>query len=349
MNFNEKFDEAMLRIDLLLNNDYTPKNIKKYIEAFKLENSIEARNKRKIGESFLNQSINSSYILDDKRQRQTIMNEIRETQNRFNGTRSRNIINRPNSKTLMNQDEELLYNSNTIGKKIRIFSPINSHKDINNNLFMSSNLDSNEYSKLLTKLNIDKIEQRNKQRTMELDVNNLNNINNIDLKKKRLFSSNGITQRDKIENLNYKQKILSESNYKFKSSSLKPKQKPIQTYERKKENRYNIDIRTPLEVRPDYLHQKDKLFPNRKKIYKKEINSNSKDKYYNHLNELQYKADDYDIQAKREAHLLKLRNKYDLEGTNKVSNLLYDSISTKFALLNQIQRDINSTNRKQFK
>ncbi len=343
MNFNEKFDEAMLRIDLLLNNDYTPKNIKKYIEAFKLENSIEARNKKRIGESILNQSINSSYILDDKRQRQTIMNEIRETQNRFNGTRSRNIINRPNSKTLMNQDEELLYNSNTIGKKIRIFSPINSHKDINNNLFMSSNLDSNEYSKLLTKLNIDKIEQRNKQRTMELDVNNLNNINNIDLKKKRLFSSNGITQRDKIENLNYKQKILSESNYKFKSSSLKPKQKPIQTYERKKENRYNIDIRTPLSVRPNYLRQK-KINLNKNKLYENSYRVNSSSPFNSRLNDLRYQTNNYNINNNIEGQINKMKNNINFE--NDISDLLNNSITSKYALLNKIQRDIDINNKK---
>ena len=343
MNFNEKFDEAMLRIDLLLNNDYTPKNIKKYIEAFKLENSIEARNKKRIGESILNQSINSSYILDDKRQRQTIMNEIRETQNRFNGTRSRNIINRPNSKTLMNQDEELLYNSNTIGKKIRIFSPINSHKDINNNLFMSSNLDSNEYSKLLTKLNIDKIEQRNKQRTMELDVNNLNNINNIDLKKKRLFSSNGITQRDKIENFNYKQKILSESNYKFKSSSLKPKQKPIQTYERKKENRYNIDVRTPLSVRPNYLRQK-KINLNKNKLYENSYRVNSSSPFNSRLNDLRYQTNNYNINNNIEGQINKMKNNINFE--NDISDLLNNSITSKYALLNKIQRDIDINNKK---
>jgi len=225
MNFDQKFDEAMSRIDLILNKDYIPKNIKKYIEAYKLENAIEVRNKKRIGETILNQSINNSYFLDDKRQRQTIMKEIRETQNRFNGTRSRNIFISPNSKRIINQDDTLLYNSNNFGKKIRVFSPINSHEEINNNLLYSSNLDKNEYSKLLTKFNIEKIEQRNKQRTMELDVNNLNNINNIDLKNQKLFSSNEITPKDKLGSIKYKQMLLSESNYKFRNYSSRPKKK----------------------------------------------------------------------------------------------------------------------------
>ena len=343
MNFNEKFDEAMLRIDLLLNNDYTPKNIKKYIEAFKLENSIEARNKKRIGESILNQSINNSYILDDKRQRQTIMNEIRETQNRFNGTRSRNIINRPNSKTLMNQDEDLLYNSNTIGKKIRIFSPINSNKDINNNLFMSSNLDSNEYSKLLTKLNIDKIEQRNKQRTMELDVNNLNNINNIDLKNQKLFSSNEITPKDKLGSIKYKQMLLSESNYKFRNYSSRPKKKPIQTYERKKENRYNIDIRTPLSVRPNYLRQK-KINLNKNKLYENSYRVNSSSPFNSRLNDLRYQTNNYNINNNIEGQINKMKNNINFE--NDISDLLNNSITSKYALLNKIQRDIDINNKK---
>ena len=342
MNFDQKFDEAMSRIDLILNKDYIPKNIKKYIEAYKLENAIEVRNKKRIGETILNQSINNSYFLDDKRQRQTIMNEIRETQNRFNGTRSRNIINRPNSKRTMIQDDDLLNNSNNIGKKIRVFSPINS-KEETNNLFFSSNLDSNEYSKLLTKLNIEKIEQRNKQRTMELDVNNLNNINNIELKKKRLFSSNGITQRDRIDNVNYKQMLLSESNYKFRNYSSRPKKKPILTYETKKENRYNIDIRTPLSVKPNYLRQKNNIFNlNKNKLYENRYRVNSSSPYNSRLNNFRNQKNNY-INYNSEGHINKLKNS-NIE--NDISDLLNNSITTKYALLNKIQRDIDINNEK---
>ena len=343
MNFDQKFDEAMSRIDLILNKDYIPKNIKKYIEAFKLENSIEARNKRKIGESFLNQSINSSYILDDKRQRQTIMNEIRETQNRFNGTRSRNIFISPNSKRIINQDDTLLYNSNNFGKKIRVFSPINSHEEINNNLLYSSNLDKNEYSKLLTKFNIEKIEQRNKQRTMELDVNNLNNINNIDLKNQKLFSSNEITPKDKLGSIKYKQMLLSESNYKFRNYSSRPKKKPIQTYETKKENRYNIDIRTPLSVKPNYLRQKNNIFNlNKNKLYENRYRVNSSSPYNSRLNNFRNQKNNY-INYNSEGHINKLKNS-NIE--NDISDLLNNSITTKYALLNKIQRDIDINNKK---
>ena len=343
MNFDQKFDEAMSRIDLILNKDYIPKNIKKYIEAYKLENAIEVRNKKRIGETILNQSINNSYFLDDKRQRQTIMKEIRETQNRFNGTRSRNIFISPNSKRIINQDDTLLYNSNNFGKKIRIFSPINSHEEINNNLLYSSNLDKNEYSKLLTKFNIEKIEQRNKQRTMELDVNNLNNINNIDLKNQKLFSSNEITPKDKLGSIKYKQMLLSESNYKFRNYSSRPKKKPILTYETKKENRYNIDIRTPLSVKPNYLRQKNNIFNlNKNKLYENRYRVNSSSPYNSRLNNFRNQKNNY-INYNSEGHINKLKNS-NIE--NDISDLLNNSITTKYALLNKIQRDIDINNKK---
>ena len=343
MNFDQKFDEAMSRIDLILNKDYIPKNIKKYIEAYKLENAIEVRNKKRIGETILNQSINNSYFLDDKRQRQTIMKEIRETQNRFNGTRSRNIFISPNSKRIINQDDTLLYNSNNFGKKIRVFSPINSHEEINNNLLYSSNLDKNEYSKLLTKFNIEKIEQRNKQRTMELDVNNLNNINNIDLKNKKLFSSNEITPKDKLGSIKYKQMLLSESNYKFRNYSSRPKKKPILTYETKKENRYNIDIRTPLSVKPNYLRQKNNIFNlNKNKLYENRYRVNSSSPYNSRLNNFRNQKNNY-INYNSEGHINKLKNS-NIE--NDISDLLNNSITTKYALLNKIQRDIDINNKK---
>ena len=343
MNFDQKFDEAMSRIDLILNKDYIPKNIKKYIEAYKLENAIEVRNKKRIGETILNQSINNSYFLDDKRQRQTIMKEIRETQNRFNGTRSRNIFISPNSKRIINHDDTLLYNSNNFGKKIRVFSPINSHEEINNNLLYSSNLDKNEYSKLLTKFNIEKIEQRNKQRTMELDVNNLNNINNIDLKNQKLFSSNEITPKDKLGSIKYKQMLLSESNYKFRNYSSRPKKKPILTYETKKENRYNIDIRTPLSVKPNYLRQKNNIFNlNKNKLYENRYRVNSSSPYNSRLNNFRNQKNNY-INYNSEGHINKLKNS-NIE--NDISDLLNNSITTKYALLNKIQRDIDINNKK---
>ena len=54
MDFEQKYDDALNRINILLNDNYTPKNLKKYIEGYKLEQSIDVRNKKKLEESFLN-------------------------------------------------------------------------------------------------------------------------------------------------------------------------------------------------------------------------------------------------------------------------------------------------------
>ncbi len=48
MDFEQKYDDALYRINILLNDNYTPKNLKKYIEGYKLEQSIDVRNKKKI-------------------------------------------------------------------------------------------------------------------------------------------------------------------------------------------------------------------------------------------------------------------------------------------------------------
>ncbi len=56
-------------------------------------------------------------------------------------------------------------------------------------------------------------------------------------------------------------------------------------------------------------------------------------------------AEKYEDEAKKEEKLIKLNGgiKYNAEKCAKVSSLLYDSISTKLALLKQINSDINSS------
>ena len=109
MDFEQKFNDAMSRIDLLLNNDYTPKNIKKYIEGYKLEQSIDERNKRRIEESFLNQSNSNSYIFNDKRKKQVTLTEIKEHEVKFDRMKGKNIINNElKKKKLKEQENEYL-------------------------------------------------------------------------------------------------------------------------------------------------------------------------------------------------------------------------------------------------
>ena len=110
----------------------------------------------------------------------------------------------------------------------------------------------------------------------------------------------------------------------------------------KQENKYNIDIRKPLDIKPDYLHQKDlKLFKKpTKKIYENNKNNKfmNREKFLNNIHNLKYQADKFEEQAKKQEQLMKINhgNKYNINQYEKVSNLLVDSISTKLALLNQL-------------
>ena len=340
MDFEQKYDDALYRINILLNDNYTPKNLKKYIEGYKLEQSIDVRNKKKLEESFLNQSYNNnSYMFDEKRKKQVTLTEIREHEQRFDRIKAQNIINNEIKRKKMKQQENEYLNKMEREYNTKRYSPLKTDNDKKSNII--NNIKRREFSKIANKINIEKLKERNKKRTLDLDVNNLNSKSNQELRNKKMKSSSSELKRDRFDNIKYKKMIMSNSKNKIRNSSVKTRTKPNEI---ERENRYNIDRRIPLEIRPDYLRQKDKIFNTpTQKIYQKQFKSNSKDKYLNHLNELKLKAENYETQAKREEQLMKLRNanNFEYDTANKVSSLLYDSISTKFALLNQIQRDIN--------
>ena len=174
-------------------------------------------------------------------------------------------------------------------------------------------------------------------KSIESKINEYNN--NVKVKnniKNKLLNQNGKYN---------KMRLYSSGSNAVNMSTIKKSNKlqkiPKNSFQ-KQENKYNIDIRKPLDIKPDYLHQKDlKLFqkPN-KKIY--EINKNNKfmnrEKFLNNIHNLKYQADKFEEQAKKQEQLMKINHgsKYNINQYEKVSNLLVDSISTKLALLNQL-------------
>ena len=64
----------------------------------------------------------------------------------------------------------------------------------------------------------------------------------------------------------------------------------------------------------------------------------NREKFLNNIHNLKYQADKFEEQAKKQEQLMKINhgNKYNINQYEKVSNLLVDSISTKLALLNQL-------------
>ena len=109
------------------------------------------------------------------------------------------------------------------------------------------------------------------------------------------------------------------------------------------DNRYNIDIRKPLEKRIDYLREKPPSLEPRVKIYDSKKLFKDKKDILNNIDSLNYYSKKYENEAKRQEQLMRVRgNKSNGNDDNvKLSNLLIDSISTKLAILNQLTSDKN--------
>ena len=404
MEFDEKFNEAMIKIDNILKNDYNPKNLKKFLDGFKLEKSIEDRRNKKIEESILN---GNKFYFEEPRKKIVNLYEIKEHNEKVSKFKAKRIINNELKQIQMKQLENEYLNK--IEKQYKKNIKTGGSYDKKDFEEKYNNIKVKEFSRLVNKINQDKISKdkikKNKNNNFNSDISQISNIvnnsperdfNTIDMS---LFNNNNINKnrsssqklskrtnnnknilntrniiphippsksieskineynnnvkvknniKNKLLNKNgkyNKMRLYSSGSNAVNMSTIKKSNKltkiPKNSFT-KQENKYNIDIRKPLDIKPDYLHQKDlKLFqkPN-KKIY--EINKNNKfmnrEKFLNNIHNLKYQADKFEEQAKKQEQLMKINhgNKYNINQYEKVSNLLVDSISTKLALLNQL-------------
>jgi len=404
MEFDEKFNEAMIKIDNILKNDYNPKNLKKFLDGFKLEKSIEDRRNKKIEESILN---GNKFYFEEPRKKIVNLYEIKEHNEKVSKFKAKRIINNELKQIQMKQLENEYLNK--IEKQYKKNIKTGGSYDKKDFEEKYNNIKVKEFSRLVNKINQDKISKdkikKNKNNNFNSDISQISNIvnnsperdfNTIDMS---LFNNNNINKNrsssqklSKRTNNNknilntrniiphippsksieskineYNNNVKAKNNIKNKLLNQNGKYNKMRLYSSgsnavnmstikksnkltkipknsftKQENKYNIDIRKPLDIKPDYLHQKDlKLFqkPN-KKIY--EINKNNKfmnrEKFLNNIHNLKYQADKFEEQAKKQEQLMKINhgNKYNINQYEKVSNLLVDSISTKLALLNQL-------------
>ena len=404
MEFDEKFNEAMIKIDNILKNDYNPKNLKKFLDGFKLEKSIEDRRNKKIEESILN---GNKFYFEEPRKKIVNLYEIKEHNEKVYKFKANRIINNELKQIQMKQLENEYLNK--IEKQYKKNIKTGGSYDKKDFEEKYNNIKVKEFSRLVNKINQDKISKdkikKNKNNNFNSDISQISNIvnnsperdfNTIDMS---LFNNNNINKNrsssqklSKRTNNNknilntrniiphippsksieskineYNNNIKAKNNIKNKLLNQNGKYNKMRLYSSgsnavnmstikksnkltkipknsftKQENKYNIDIRKPLDIKPDYLHQKDlKLFQKpTKKIY--EINKNNKfmnkEKFLNNIHNLKYQADKFEEQAKKQEQLMKINhgNKYNINQYEKVSNLLVDSISTKLALLNQL-------------
>ena len=198
----------------------------------------------------------------------------------------------------------------------------------------------------------------NKNRKNNMNLKKINNNLNSNKSYKNVKLTNNINQKklnikknntNKNINNNRKNNIISHSininNNKIQSASMIKNKNKIpkkNTSLKNIDNRYNIDIRKPLEKRIDYLREKSPSLP-RIKIYDSKKLFKDKKDILNNIDSLNYYSKKYETEAKRQEQLMRVRgNKsYGDDDNIKLTNLLIDSISTKLAILNQFTSDKN--------
>ena len=378
MSFDEKYNRILLKIESLINDDYNPKNIKKIIDGYKIDNAMEKRNiKKNEQDSNLNNNDNNSQIIEDKRKKIVGLKEIREHGLKFDKMKIKRIAKNELKKMKMKEQEneyllkmEKIFNVNM--KKFQNIKNLNDEENEKKKLFIHKSLKIKKFSKLVNKFNFENIQKQKNLKTkfeMELrnnssDTGNRNimngnispiNKNNKEkiIKEKNLNDTTNQSNEiqigknfNKKDNKNIKNSLPNISKKKEKKKSDNEKIQNITNNKYEKENKYNIDIRKPLDIKPDYLHQNNlHIFPgSKKKIYEKKHIYNSKEEYIDNINKLKIQAEKYEDEAKKEEQLIKINGgiKFNAQKCAKVSSLLYDSISTKLALLKQINNDIYS-------
>ncbi len=378
MSFDEKYNRILLKIESLINDDYNPKNIKKFIDGYKIDSAIEKRNINKImQDSNFNNNNNNSQIIEEKRKKIVGLKEIREHGLKFDKMKIKRIANNELKKMKMKEQENeyLLKMEKKFNVNMKKFSDIKNIYDEENEkkkLLIDKSLKVQKFSKLVNKFNFENI-QKQKYLKNKFEMEFRNHSSEVGNRNKIKENLSPITKNNKeknikgdnINDINQSNEIKREKNFiknekknqKYslpyifkikKNNNILDNDKKLNLSNNKydKENKYNIDIRKPLDIKPDYLHQKNlQIFPSsKKKIYEKKQIYNSKEEYIDNLNKLKMQAEKLEDEAKKEEQLIKINGgiKYNVQKCSKVSSLLYDSISTKLALLKQINYDINS-------
>ena len=152
MEFDEKFNEAMIKIDNILKNDYNPKNLKKFLDGFKLEKSIEDRRNKKIEESILN---GNKFYFEEPRKKIVNLYEIKEHNEKVSKFKAKRIINNELKQIQMKQLENEYLNK--IEKQYKKNIKTGGSYDKKNFEEKYNNIKVKEFSRLVNKINQDKI------------------------------------------------------------------------------------------------------------------------------------------------------------------------------------------------
>ena len=237
-------------------------------------------------------------------------------------------------------------NSNNNNKIFQdgVFIPYSEYKQYEQVMMNKNQKNSMNVKKLNNNFNPNKSEKI--YNNVKLNNNTTQNKNNIKKNNTNKNISNNINNNvsHSINVNNNKFQSASSNKYKNKIPVSQEKNKNNRNSSPKNiDNRYNIDIRKPLEKRIDYLREKPPSLEPRVKIYDSKKLFKDKKDILNNIDSLNYYSKKYENEAKRQEQLMRVRgNKsYGNDDNVKLSNLLIDSISTKLAILNQLTSDKN--------
>ena len=162
MSFDEKYNRILLKIESLINDDYNPKNIKKYIDEYKIDSAMEKRNLNKnVQDCNLNNNSNNSQIIDERRKKSVGLKEIREHGLKFDKMKIKRIANNELKKMKMKEQEneyilkmEKQFNVNM--KKFPEIKNLNDEENEKKKLLIDKSLKIKKFSKLVNKIKIEK-------------------------------------------------------------------------------------------------------------------------------------------------------------------------------------------------
>ena len=366
--FDIKFNEAMERLDSLFSlgeETNSSFSIKSYIERYRLDKSLENRNSKN-KENKKNQS-------DEKRKQIVDLYEIRNHEKKTKQYYNKNYLKNEIEWYKIKQREDEIKNKYNNNYNKQNIDDEFAKKELDKEIIRNNKLKMKKFANLANKVNIEKFKMQRKininninKDTATLNSNENNdegkfipyskfrefefnknkgknkiglNINktNINTNKSEMINNKSRTKSQNKINNHLSQNIINNNNNQInlKKGNLRKNSEKNKALKPLNNNKYNIDIRKPLDEKIDYLRQMEKNRPEGKiKIYENKKLAKNK----NNIELLNFHNKNLEDKAKRQEQLMRIKgNTYDRNEDNvKLSNLLIDSISTKLTILNQM-------------
>ena len=375
--FDIKFNEAMERLDSLCasgeETNFSP--IKSYIERYRLDKSLENRNSQKRENSKNPNDEKRKQIVDlyeirlhEKKaqhlfNKNYLKNELEwykikqredEIRNKYNSNYDRqkyedDLTKKEQAKETIRNNQLKMKKFSNLANKVNIEKMKQQRKINKNNNLNKEGLTFNTNENSMNNEN-GKFIPYSKYRNNELNIkknkigiNNLNKINNNTNKSEVIKKNNtNVKPQNKINNFVSQNIINNRMNQKLENNKKTNDKNKLLKPLNNNNNKYNIDIRKPLDEKIDYLRKRENRSHDAKiKIYENRKLLKNKTTMNNNIELLNFHSKNFEERAKRQEQLMRIKgNSIDRNEDNvKLSNLLIDSISTKLAILNQMSPD----------